>query len=193
VTKKLFLSRLMSASCCAEAPKEIVSHSFINYEKNHSLMVSGTIIENVKDALAAALTIIDSVESELLWILPAPLLVISDQFNVHEKMKEIVQRGVSVRGITTLSSPYIETVRGIINSGQQVRDVKGYVRTFMLIGDKKQSISAIHINVGDLSLDDKIVAFWTYDPDYAGYLISSFDDLWKDATEAEQRISELTT
>jgi hypothetical protein len=32
----------------------------------------------------------------------------------------------------------------------------------------------------EISLDDRIVAFWTYDPDYAYYLISSFDDRWED-------------
>jgi sugar-specific transcriptional regulator TrmB len=156
-------------------------------------MVSGTIIDNVKDALAAALTIIESAESEILWILPTPLLVLSSQFNVHEKMIEKVHKGVSVRGITSLSSPYLETVREIIKSGQQVRDVQGYVGTFMVIGDRKQSISSIYIDVPDISLDDNIVAFWTFDPDYANYLISSFDDLWKEAIEAEKRISELTT
>jgi len=155
-------------------------------------MASGTIISTVKDALAATLTIIESTEREMVWVLPAPLLVLSDQFNLHEKMKAIVQKGVSVRGITTLSSPYLETVQEIVSSGQLVRDVQSYVGTFMVIGDKKQSISSIYINVEDISLDDEIVAFWTYDPAYASYLLSSFDELWKEAVDAERRIQELT-
>jgi hypothetical protein len=61
----------------------------------------------------------------------------------------------------------------------------------MIVGDGRQSISAIDVNVEDLSLDDKIVAFWTENPDYAAYLLSSFDRTWAEATDAQKRIQEL--
>ena len=61
----------------------------------------------------------------------------------------------------------------------------------MVVGDNRQSISSIDINAQDLSLDDKIVAFWTENPDYAAYLLSGFDKTWTEATDAQKRIEEL--
>jgi hypothetical protein len=47
------------------------------------------------------------------------------------------------------------------------------------------------INAQDLSLNDNIVAFWTENPDYAAYLLSSFESTWAEATNAQKRMEEL--
>ncbi len=151
-------------------------------------MVRETIVESVKDAIAVGSTIIESAEREIAWIIPAPMLVMAAKYNV--KAKSLIQKGGRVRGITTISSPYVETVSELIDNGEAVRHIEIYTGSFMLVGDKSQSISSIHLNVEDLSLDDKIVAFWTDDPDYAEYLLSSFDIAWAEATDAQKRIRE---
>jgi hypothetical protein len=151
-------------------------------------VVSETIVESVKDAIAVSSTIVESAEKEIAWLLPAPMLVMAAQYNV--KSKGLIQKGGRVRGITTISSPYVETVSELLEMGEEVRHIENYTGSFMLVADKSQSISSIHLDVQDLSLDDKIVAFWTDDPDYADYLLSNFEMVWAEATDAKKRIHE---
>jgi hypothetical protein len=151
-------------------------------------MVRETIIDTVKDAIAVTSTIIESAERELAWLLPAPMLVMGAQYNI--KSKGLIQKGGRVRGITTISSPYVETVRELLDMGVDMRHLENYTGSFMLIADKSQSISSIHLNVEDLSLDDKIVAFWTDDADYAEYLLANFETVWAESTDAQKRINE---
>jgi len=151
-------------------------------------MVRETIIDTVKDAIAVTSTIIESAERELAWLLPAPMLVMGAQYNI--KSKGLIQKGGRVRGITTISSPYVETVRELLDMGVDIRHLENYTGSFMLIADKSQSISSIHLNVEDLSLDDKIVAFWTDDADYAEYLLANFETVWAESTDAQKRINE---
>jgi hypothetical protein len=61
----------------------------------------------------------------------------------------------------------------------------------MLVGDKRQSISSINVNMEYLSLDDPLVAFWTDDQAYADFLIATFETAWNKAADAEKRIREL--
>jgi hypothetical protein len=154
-------------------------------------MTSGTIIESVKDALAVAATIIESAEKEVSWLVPAPLLVLAAQFDLNDKSRVLIQKGGHERGITEISLPYIEVVSALIDIGIDVRHVERYSGAFMLVGDSRQSISAIDVNAEDISLDDEIVAFWTENPEYAAYLLSSFDRTWTEATDAQKRIQEL--
>jgi hypothetical protein len=151
-------------------------------------MVRETIIDTVKDAIAVTSTIIESAERELSWLLPAPMLVMGAQYNI--KSQGLIKKGGRVRGITTISSPYIETVRELLNTGVEMRHLENYTGSFMLIADKSQSISSIHLNVEDISLDDKIVAFWTDDADYAEYLLANFETVWAEGTDAQKRILE---
>jgi hypothetical protein len=116
-------------------------------------MVSETIIESVKDAIAVASSIIESAEREIAWLLPAPMLVMGAQYNVRSK--GLIQKGGRVRGITTISSPYVKTVSELLDIGVDVRHVENYTGSFMFVADKSQSISSIHLNVQDLSIDDK--------------------------------------
>jgi hypothetical protein len=151
-------------------------------------MVRETIIDTVKDAIAVASTVIESAERELAWLLPAPMLVMGAQYNI--KSKGLIQKGGRVRGITTISPPYVETVRELLDTGVDMRHLENYTGSFMLIADRSQSISSIYLNVEDLSLDDKIVAFWTDDADYAEYLLANFETVWAESTDAQKRIHE---
>ena len=64
----------------------------------------------------------------------------------------------------------------------------------MVVVDKTECISSIpqqSVNIGDLSLDDRVVGFWTDEPTYAEYLITTFEAAWKEAIDAKKRIEEL--
>jgi hypothetical protein len=61
----------------------------------------------------------------------------------------------------------------------------------LCIGDNKQCISSLRINVEDLSVEDQILAFWSKEPSYAKYLLSNFESAWTKGVDAQERISEL--
>jgi hypothetical protein len=154
------------------------------------LMESGTIIESVRDAIAVASGIIESAEQEVAWLVPAPLLVIAARYNLNEKSKVLMQRGGRIRGITSISPPYLNAVRELVHIGEEVRNVQDYSGEFMLVGDRNQSISSMSVVAEDIALDSKIVAFWTDNPDYAEYLLSIFETVWQEATGARKVLSE---
>ncbi|MFZ0925029.1 MAG: hypothetical protein WCE82_05645 [Halobacteriota archaeon] len=151
-------------------------------------MVHETIVESLKDVITVCSSIIESAEIDIAWLFPAPMLAMAAQYNL--KSRGLMQKGGRVRGITTISSPYAETVSVLLDIGVDLRHIENDIGSFLLVGDKSQSISSTNFNVKDLSLDDKIVAFWTDDPDYAEYLLSNFDIAWAEATDAQKRIHE---
>jgi hypothetical protein len=154
-------------------------------------MTSGTIIETVKDAIAVASTILESAEKEVCWLVPAPMLVLAAHYSLNDKSRVLMQKGGQERGITEISPLYVEAVSALIDIGVDIRHMERYGGTFMVVGDSRQSISSMDTNAQDLSLDDNIVAFWTENPDYAAYLLSSFESTWAEATNAQKRIEEL--
>ena len=99
------------------------------------LMVSETIIESVKDAIAVVSSVVESAEREIAWLLPAPMLVMGAQYNVGSK--DLIQKGGRVRGITTISSPYVKTVSELLDAGVDVRHIENYTGSFMLVADKQ--------------------------------------------------------
>jgi hypothetical protein len=154
-------------------------------------MAKGTIVESVKDALAVASSIIESAQIETAWLLPPTMLVFAAQYGLPKKSKTLIQNGGRVRGVFEISSPYVEVVRSLLDIGENVRHVDEYEGVFFLVGDKKQSISSLHVRTRELSIDDQIVAFWSKDPNYADYLLLNFELAWTQGTDAQKRISEL--
>jgi len=155
-------------------------------------MAIGTTITSVTDLLAVASQIIESAERDIVWLIPAPYLVFAAQFNLKEQTKTFIQNGGRSRGITTFSSPYIKQLRERLDFGDDVRHVSDEEELFMLVNDKRESVSAINTGTNDISLGKRIVAYWTDDPTYADYLLSSFEMAWEQSTDAEERIRELS-
>ena len=154
-------------------------------------MAKGTIVTSVKDALAVGSNIMESATNEIVWLLPPEMLVFSVHYGLPEKSKTLIEKGGQVRGIFRISSPFIELARLLMDIGENVRHVDHYEGVFFLIVDKKQSISSMHVDTEDLALDDEIVAFWSEDPNYADYLMSSFEPAWKQSIDAQQRVRQL--
>jgi hypothetical protein len=154
-------------------------------------MAERIIIESVKDALAVGFNIIESAKNEIAWLLPPEMLIFATQYGLTDKSKMLIEKGGRVQGITQISHTYGDVVRELVDIGEKVRHVDQYQGTFMLVGDKKESISSINLNVEDLSLDDPIVAFWTDDQAYVDYLIAAFEATWNQAVDAEKRLREL--
>jgi hypothetical protein len=154
-------------------------------------MAKGTIVTNVKDALAVGSSILESATSEIVWLLPPEVLVFSVHYGLPEKSKMLIEKGGRVRGIFRISSPFIELARSLLENGENLRHVDQYEGVFFLVADKKQSISSMHVVAEDLSLDDEIVAFWSEDSTYAEYLLSNFEPAWERGVDAQERVHEL--
>jgi hypothetical protein len=154
-------------------------------------MAKGTIVTNVKDALAVGSNIIESATNEIVWLLPPEVLVFSVHYGLPEKCKMLIEKGGRVRGIFRISSPFIELARSLLDIGENLRHVDQYEGVFFLVADKKQSISSMHVDAENLTLDGEIVAFWSEDPTYAEYLLSNFEPAWERGVDAQERILEL--
>jgi hypothetical protein len=157
-------------------------------------MANKTILENVKDAIAAGAAIVESAKNEIVWVLPPQALVLAAQYGLSEKSKILIEEGGHVRGITDISSPYISVVRQLLDIGEEVRHLDRYQGEFMLVADQRDSLSSLAqqtADLRDLALDDRIAAFWTDDPSYAEYLVTTFETVWKDAVDAKKQIEQL--
>jgi hypothetical protein len=154
-------------------------------------MVNETTIENVKDALAVSSTLVESAKNEIVWILSPAMLVLSFQFSIAKKSKMLMEKGGRVQGITRISGTNRDVVRERLDNGEEVRHIDQFRGAFMLVADKKESISSINVNTEDLSLDDPVVAFWTDDQAYVDFLIDTFEAEWNEAVDAEKRLQEL--
>jgi len=154
-------------------------------------MADGTIITSVTDALAICSNIIESANNEVVYLSPPSLLVLASAFSLRERTKMLIQKAGSVRGIADFSYQYIEEMREILGIGTDVRHVDQYQGIFMLVGDRRESISSMSIDVESLSIDTPLVALWSDDPTYAEYLMSTFEIAWEQSVPAAQRIEEL--
>ncbi len=154
-------------------------------------MPSGLIIHTVKDALAAALGILESEQTEVAWIVPPSIHSLATTLGFFEAMKIFVRRGGISRGIVSVSRENIEEIRMSVEGGEDIRHSDAIHELFMYVGDKQTSVSAINIGVEEYTLDTPVKAFWSESPTYAEYLLASFESAWSRAVPAEERIQEL--
>jgi hypothetical protein len=154
-------------------------------------MAKGTIINSVKDALAVGSSIIESAKNEIVWLLPPEMLIFSDQFGLTNKCQTLIENGGRVRGITKITSVYSKVIQRLVDIGEEIRHVDRYQGAFMVVGDKKESISSIYLDLEGLSLDDALRAFWTDNQSYTDYLMSTFDFEWNGALDAKKILLEL--
>jgi hypothetical protein len=154
-------------------------------------MADGTIITSVTDALAICSNIIESANNEVVYISPPSLLVLGSQFSIDEKTTLLIQRRGHVRGIADFSYQYIEEMRKGLDIGVDVRYVSQYQGIFMLVADRRESISSMSVDAESLSIDTPLVALWGDNPTYAEYLMSTFELFWEQSVPAAQRIEEL--
>jgi hypothetical protein len=155
------------------------------------IMAEKIIIESVKDALAVGSSIIESAKNEIVWLLPPEMLIFSDQFGLTNKFQTLIENGGRVRGITKITSVYSKVIQRLVDIGEEIRHVDRYQGAFMVVGDKKESISSIYLDLEGLSLDDALRAFWTDNQSYTDYLMSTFDFEWNGALDAKKILLEL--
>lgn len=156
-------------------------------------MTGEIIIENVKDLVAVAQTIVESAKKDVVWQLSPPMLAIFVQYGAPGASRMVLERGGRVRGITQISETSRDVVRKFLDIGQEVRHVDQFQGAFMIVADKKESISSVNPAIEYLSLDGRVVAFWTDDQAYADFLTAAFEAAWSKAVDAEKRLGAKTS
>jgi sugar-specific transcriptional regulator TrmB len=147
------------------------------------------IIKSIKELVAAALPLLDSMTEEWLVATPGLATVVASLFGINDAAAEFIQRGGKVRTIVDISYPIIDNVRELLQIGEQVRHIDKHGVMFVVF-DRKHSMTAIS-NPARVSLNAPMAALWTDDPNYAEYLAATFEMLWKQSVPADQRIKEL--
>ncbi len=155
------------------------------------IMAEKIIIESVTDALAVGSNIIESAKNEIVWLLPPEMLIFSEQFGLTNKCQTLIENGGRVRGITKITGVYSKVIQRLVDIGEEIRHVDRYQGAFMVVGDRKESISSIYLDLEGLSLDDALRAFWTDNQSYTDYLMSTFDFEWNGALDAKKILLEL--
>jgi sugar-specific transcriptional regulator TrmB len=147
------------------------------------------IIKSVKELVAAVLPLLDSMQEEWLVAVPGLGAVVASLFGINDAAGEFIQRGGKVRTIIDITYPIIDNVRELLNIGEEVRHVDKHGVMFVVF-DRKHSMTAISPAV-TASLSAPMSALWTDDPTFAQYLTSTWEMLWDQAVDAEERIQQL--
>jgi sugar-specific transcriptional regulator TrmB len=148
------------------------------------------IIKSMKELIAVSMPLIDSLQEEWLIAVPAVMTVFASLFGVNEAASEFIKRGGKVRAIIDISYQVIEPVREMISIGEEVRHIDQHGITFVVF-DKKIAMSTINAEIKRISLNAPAFGLWTDDQAYAQYLASTFEMLWNQAIDAEERIQQL--
>jgi len=149
------------------------------------------ILKSVKEIVTVSISSLTSAEKELLFVVPADMLVIASLYGINEESKKLIERGGRVRGISDISYTYIEPAQELLNIGEDIRHYDRYRGLFFGVIDRKICFSSINADISRISLDEPSILLWTDDPIYAEYLASTFEMLWERSIPAAQRIEEL--
>ncbi|HYC20614.1 MAG TPA: helix-turn-helix domain-containing protein [Candidatus Bathyarchaeia archaeon] len=147
------------------------------------------IIKSVKELVAAAIPLLDSMKEEWLVAVPGIATVIASLFGINDAAAALIQRGGKVRTIIDVSYPVIDNVRELLQIGEDVRHIDQQGISFVVF-DRKQSITGLSVPER-VSLSAPMSGLWTDNPTYAAYLVITFEMLWEQSVPAEERIQEL--
>ncbi len=81
------------------------------------------IIKSMKELIAVAMPLLDSLQEEWLVAAPAYMTIFASLFGVNEAAYKFIKRGGRVRSIIDISYQVIEPVREMIAIGEEVRHI----------------------------------------------------------------------
>ena len=153
------------------------------------------IIKNTKELYAVIMSGLDSIKEEVVFVFPARVL----SMVMTEAWKELVARGVCIRGIADIScrdAPCtgiepVEPIQEFLDIGAEIRYLDHYHGLAFAVSDKKTCFNIINGDVRRVTLNNPVTVLWADDRKYAGYLASTFELLWTLSIPAAQRIKEL--
>ncbi len=154
-------------------------------------MPAGILLDRVEEVVAVVLEIFETANREILFIAPPAVLSLAGTFDTVERAERFIQKAGVLKGITTITRANAEEVRLRLAAGVALRHRDTLGETFMCVGDRQQSVSALNIYADDIPPDFPISAFWSESSTYAEYLLTSFESAWSQAVPAKERTQEL--
>ncbi len=123
-------------------------------------MPAGTAINNLRDALAIVVKVIESAQREIVFLVPPSVFSIAAaSCDTMPRARRFMQNGGVMRGITTVSATNVEETRMRLEMGEDLRHSDLHYEIFMIVADRLQSLSAINIGVREYTHDTPITAF----------------------------------
>lgn len=130
------------------------------------------VVRNVREIASTVLSTLLSTEAEFLWIVPKEGLHVASIFGINDIVRELCERGGCTRGITDITAPMIPLVQELLDIGEEVRHLDGYRGVYYALFDSQHCMSAINVDMKQLTPDTPASALYTNDSVYATYLLS---------------------
>lgn len=80
-----------------------------------------------------------------------------------------------MRGVTEISPSSAGPMLQLVQAGAAIHHAPQPLRALMLVGDARESISALQIDPERISLAMPLAAFWTDDATYTAWLLDRFE------------------
>ncbi len=175
---------------------EVIRQELQEFFQQHPLRSSPKIssfklLRNVREIASVGLSTLLSTEEEFLWVAPKEGLEMASSFGINDVVRELCEHGGCIRGITNITGDMSPLVQETLDIGEKVRHFDAYRGTYFGVFDRKHCISAINIDVENVTPETPARMFYTDDSTYPSYLLYLFELLWKQSTPAEERIQEL--
>jgi len=135
-------------------------------------------VSSILDVLAISSNVINAAETSIVWRAPRSVTTLFVRYGIFERVHAFAQHQGSVRGLIYADDPSAESIRELVGTGADIRLVNHDPPDLMLVADGRESISSLSVAPGHLFPDSPFMAFWTDEPSYAQWLLSSFEAEW---------------
>lgn len=163
--------------------------SHLRFSRNE--VTTFKIIKSLGELVSAMIPLAHLAQEELLFVIPQEMVIVASRFGITEEIRNFVERGGNLRGITDVSQSGIELMQEMLDISEDLHHFDHYHGIAFAVVDRKTCLTAININIRRLSLHEHVAVLWSDDPTYAEYLCATFEVLRGQSIPAEQRIKEL--
>ncbi len=153
------------------------------------------IIKGTHEIVAASARLIDEAKEDIAFICDPAVFAVKERAGLLNNYKEAAQRGVNVRGITSVSSTNLSRALDI-SKEIQLRHRDDYAGISFFAIDKKQSITWMNYNALSYAFSSKAgrnAVIWCDRPDYAEHLIGSFEIVWEQSSDSIKQTRAMLT
>jgi len=165
-----------------------LAHEYLSSDVLANDLYTFKVIKGRSNTLAAMEQLVKTAEERVLFISSLGGIPILSTSGLMEYFIDATNRGVRVRYITEILLRNIDSVREALAGGIEVRHHDDYAGMRFLVVDAHESLTTITFDALRHGKDAADTAFWTNSPEYAQYLEASFELLWDNSTDAQQRI-----
>lgn len=147
------------------------------------------IIKGTHEIIAASARLVDEAKEDIVFICDPAVLSIKERAGLLNNYKEAAQRGINVRGVTSVSSTNLSLALDI-SKEMQLRHYDDYAGISFLVIDKRQSVTWMSYNAMSYVFSSKAgrnAVIWCDRPDYAEHLIGIFEIIWEQSSDSAKQ------